>query len=946
MARRINLVKHHRADESPKGRSDIINHDHLIAGPAAAPGKKSYHRFTAHPKEKLGTQWSQCLPVPPVVLQYSVAMLLLVLYPCVLMLSCKAVLFAEGVEISSGSCTFENSTCAYKSAYSFLPWTVNSEGHYISVDTLYGTSGQKAVLVSPDLQPDEWSCLKLVYQIAGSESSVNPSKLNVFIQPDGESFDYLLWTAEEQSDSWLISSIDLRNTSRKYKIIIEGILGTDEVSSIAIFELKMTTGYCIECDFEENHLCGYMNSWNPNVNWFVGGGNIRNSHSILPKDHTLNSEIGHYMYVDSVYVKAFQEVAQLVSPLIITPISGCLSFYYQIQQEGSNDFMVFTRDLHGSYEEIWKMKEARKGEWNFAEVDLNALLPVEVIFEVAFNGIEAGYVALDDISFSPESCSGQKDKLLEVKQTLPKCVELMCHECKAGGLRSDWLYLALDPKTRPLSGTPLDLWKCHNSSSRLTVCPSGARKLCHCVEPLECPNLLLSMVFQRSQCGSHLVQNTFQACTKCSVYFANPCTKCSASNWCILLPLLPQINVKSSKECGAVKSDGMCLPVAAYNCLWADRLPPSPGKCTFEKNDCGFQQEWQRRGMWHRIRGRTPTSYTGPTGDHTSGVGLHLYMSGLSITTKSTTRAMSPSLTKRVCICVTRMCILKCVTFFFCLYIVFICVLCVTLCNYVVSLGGPKAPAPVAAATLLHSKSSELVFVLLTTKRMEHNDEGKPKIIFEAVRGISIRSDVAIDDIVFQNGHCKDTGDFFILQSSGTYLQNGTTFAGTCRNTGPTFLWNYIREGSTRNPFLGGSSTYIEQQTIPNYCFSDHPTARKAWVAILMVASLQFQELDREVDTGGRSAFIKGKVQGRRFTLATVYVPNRKHSKYLRCTIKKLAAFTEGTLEPKLDSSTNHSSILQREIRAIQKILRSIRLVDCWRALHPTTRLSTNDTLE
>ncbi|CAH2294097.1 MAM domain-containing 2 isoform X2 [Pelobates cultripes] len=712
-------------------------------------------------------------------------MLLLVLYPCVLMLSCKAVLFAEGVEISSGSCTFENSTCAYKSAYSFLPWTVNSEGHYISVDTLYGTSGQKAVLVSPDLQPDEWSCLKLVYQIAGSESSVNPSKLNVFIQPDGESFDYLLWTAEEQSDSWLISSIDLRNTSRKYKIIIEGILGTDEVSSIAIFELKMTTGYCIECDFEENHLCGYMNSWNPNVNWFVGGGNIRNSHSILPKDHTLNSEIGHYMYVDSVYVKAFQEVAQLVSPLIITPISGCLSFYYQIQQEGSNDFMVFTRDLHGSYEEIWKMKEARKGEWNFAEVDLNALLPVEVIFEVAFNGIEAGYVALDDISFSPESCSGQKD-----------------------------------------------------------------------------------------------------------------------------------------------------------------RLPPSPGKCTFEKNDCGFQQEWQRRGMWHRIRGRTPTSYTGPTGDHTSGVGLHLYMSGLSITTKSTTRAMSPSLTKRVCICVTRMCILKCVTFFFCLYIVFICVLCVTLCNYVVSLGGPKAPAPVAAATLLHSKSSELVFVLLTTKRMEHNDEGKPKIIFEAVRGISIRSDVAIDDIVFQNGHCKDTGDFFILQSSGTYLQNGTTFAGTCRNTGPTFLWNYIREGSTRNPFLGGSSTYIEQQTIPNYCFSDHPTARKAWVAILMVASLQFQELDREVDTGGRSAFIKGKVQGRRFTLATVYVPNRKHSKYLRCTIKKLAAFTEGTLEPKLDSSTNHSSILQREIRAIQKILRSIRLVDCWRALHPTTRLSTNDTLE
>ena len=47
-----------------------------------------------------------------------------------------------------------------------------------------------------------------------------------------------------------------------------------------------------ECDFEENHLCGFVNRWNPNVNWFVGGGNIRNSHSILPQDHTFKNELG------------------------------------------------------------------------------------------------------------------------------------------------------------------------------------------------------------------------------------------------------------------------------------------------------------------------------------------------------------------------------------------------------------------------------------------------------------------------------------------------------------------------------------------------------------------------------------------------------------------------------------------------------------------------------
>lgn len=32
-------------------------------------------------------------------------------------------------------------------------------------------------------------------------------------------------------------------------------------------------------------------------------------------------------------------------------------------------------------------------------------------------------------------------------------------------------------------------------------------------------------------------------------------------------------------------------------------------------------------------------------------------------------------------------------------------------------------------------------------------------IIFEAIRGSSIRSDIAIDDVVFKKGPCKDPGD-------------------------------------------------------------------------------------------------------------------------------------------------------------------------------------------
>lgn len=53
--------------------------------------------------------------------------------------------------------------------------------------------------------------------------------------------------------------------------------------------------------------------------------------------------------------------------------------------------------------------------------------------------------------------------------------------------------------------------------------------------------------------------------------------------------------------------------------------PPTgslPGQCDFESGLCGyFQDMLEDKADWLRVRGHTPTSYTGPRGDHTTGVG-------------------------------------------------------------------------------------------------------------------------------------------------------------------------------------------------------------------------------------------------------------------------------------------------------------------------------------
>lgn len=92
----------------------------------------------------------------------------------------------------------------------------------------------------------------------------------------------------------------------------------------------------------------------------------------------LHSELGHYMYVDSVYAKRFQEVAKLVSPMTTTPMMGCLSFYYQRDQAIGNFFSVFTKDLLGHYEEIWRPDVYATTRWKLVQVDIKAPHPLEV----------------------------------------------------------------------------------------------------------------------------------------------------------------------------------------------------------------------------------------------------------------------------------------------------------------------------------------------------------------------------------------------------------------------------------------------------------------------------------------------------------------------------------------------------------------------------------------
>lgn len=85
-------------------------------------------------------------------------------------------------------------------------------GHFITVDSALLHDQEQAVLVSPVLNQQDWSCVRLVYQITGQGS------LHLHFRPYSDNFDYRLWTANKASDSWLIASVDLPNTTIPHQV--------------------------------------------------------------------------------------------------------------------------------------------------------------------------------------------------------------------------------------------------------------------------------------------------------------------------------------------------------------------------------------------------------------------------------------------------------------------------------------------------------------------------------------------------------------------------------------------------------------------------------------------------------------------------------------------------------------------------------------------------------
>uniref|UniRef100_A0A3Q2E0A6 MAM domain containing 2 n=1 Tax=Cyprinodon variegatus TaxID=28743 RepID=A0A3Q2E0A6_CYPVA len=583
-------------------------------------------------------------------------------------------------------------------------------GHFVAVealnDDMEGSSGSgiepkkevTGILLSPPLEHQEWSCMRLVYQIAES------GHLEVLQRSEGRSFDKPLWSSQVPSDSWIIASVDLQNSSEPFRIVINGRAGPSAGSSVAIFEIHISPGYCLECDFEEPLLCGYNNQWNVNVNWYVGGGGVQLVHNNMPKDHTYHNKTGTWRqhYEKSIYTVYKQRLKFKTLNLQCNP-SIYTGKYMQLFYNG---FLYFFTNP-------------------------------QMVFEVGFNSPRGGHVAVDDISFSPEFCNRDTEPTFDPSIANCDFESGLCLYTQDRAFGSSWRRVSVKPNIFRNGDHTTGAGSFLLAHSQLgprsgyvsrVISPTlpGNTKFClrfyFLLKGFNQTEQALA-VYLLQQGGKQekiwtqaeksrgiwiLADVTFQTSQPAKMAFVTTC--------------------RSFWDCGSVALDDISLNLGDCELTPLDRPPPSPGAGL-----CGYTQDKVSDSAdWHQRRGSTPTSYTGPRGDHTMGLGYYMYIEASPMLPGQNARLVSqPVRGNRGP---------QCLQFFYHMY------------------GTGTGKLRVLAVKdgeeeLLWQRSGEQSIAWLRAQ-VEYQSQSRHQIVFEATRGGSVRSDIAIDDIMLDSGPC------------------------------------------------------------------------------------------------------------------------------------------------------------------------------------------------
>ncbi|OQV11949.1 MAM and LDL-receptor class A domain-containing protein 2 [Hypsibius exemplaris] len=295
-----------------------------------------------------------------------------------------------------------------------------TNGHYMILRMGSEDGNKKARLTSPPLPVvQRKACFKFWYHVFGA--NVGTLSVGQRVRTKDSFEENVLWTRTEPADGrvWQIGQVDFTVDYADGNLFFEVLTGTD--GDWTIDDISATSGLCHPndnfCDFQNTGTCNFLSqSTSDHLAWYlVVVGNTEHLAGFPDTDVSVGTHAGQYFiahrFPDATLSRAFTTTAIHKA----SPVERCYQFFYKIvlAQEGALDYLLVTLAVKPARTN-WTSSTVFNTSGVFGSEHwhvFNFPIPPNVDFTVDFEAelsVDSG-IAIDDVSVMPGQCRNALD---------------------------------------------------------------------------------------------------------------------------------------------------------------------------------------------------------------------------------------------------------------------------------------------------------------------------------------------------------------------------------------------------------------------------------------------------------------------------------------------------------------------------------------------------------
>ncbi|XP_076075807.1 MAM and LDL-receptor class A domain-containing protein 1-like [Mytilus galloprovincialis] len=537
------------------------------------------------------------------------------------------------------------------------------------------------------------------------------------------------------------------------------------------------------CNFERG-MCGWTVVGPDRYIWQIGKGKTRTSNTGPNRDHTTSTSYGHFIYTESKTDSSLNDESDLLSEWIIPSTKQCLSFWYHMYGKSINKLVVYQMNSNYKFE-LWNISNNQGNKWYFQSLTLRDIRPYQIKFKAIRGKYHTSDIAIDDIVITNNDCNAfylQIDCNFETD---------ICKWSKDSNNIYEWIVFSgstPSKDTGPESDHTLGSSTGHYIYLEASSKDIGTKS-----------NLTSDTVYPNGDaCFTFWYYLYGEGMGTLNVYLESEeelTTAWSISGNRNKEWWFTSFDISRSKPY-RIMFEGIRGNTSKSDIALDDiiLLPGSCGdsvlNCNFEAENCGWKNSIASDYAWKIIAGKTPSKYTGPSADHTSGSlgGRYAYLegSGRNKGEKSHLRSMTVLPNGDACF-----------TFWYHMY-----------------------------GSGIGALSVYLVMGNTTRKLWENSGNqqnvwrfgyvditvAKPfMIFFEGIRGETSKSDIALDDMSLLSKSCKERG--FILDCNFETGKHNWSSDLT-----KSYMWS-IATGKTKSLDTGPKTDHTTELSNGHYIY-------------------------------------------------------------------------------------------------------------------------------